>query len=262
MRGSSFRFARFVLVALAVWAGYAALAPYQLGWLVLPTSLVLLTGYALWRWLQARRVRQALAAEERWSQALIDESGRRAAIAELRAARASEEDEETHLRYTLLLADLLAVDGLSAEARELLGALRVDGLDPVEGAMVRHARASLSIRMGEPQAAAALLHPRAPRCGSVGLDRRLELLDALVACEEGRAAEALDIAVGVQRAAGQDEGLALEARIVRVAALDASGDNDEAAAALAALGPEVLPAIAALGSPRLRSLAAEAKKGT
>lgn len=262
MSGSPFRFVRLVLIALAVWGGYAALEPYGLAWAVLPGALALIAAYALWRWLGLRRTRREQAREERWSQALIEPAERAEVLSELRAARAAQSDSEAHLRYSLLLADLLDVSGEGAEARALLEEIDVGALDPIEGAMVRHARASLELRAGAAAAARALLEPRAPRCGSSGLDMRLELLDALVDCEQGHAEAAREAALGVQRAAGSDEGLILEARIVRAAALDACGEREEALAAIRALGPEVLPALEALGSPRLRALAAATKKGS
>jgi tetratricopeptide (TPR) repeat protein len=261
MKGTSTRLVRIVLIAVLAWVVYLLLDPYGLGWLVLPGALVMTLGVAGFRLLGIRRARRAQAEETRWADALLDAAARRTAITELRAALAAEADSSARTRRTLLLADLLDADGAHDEAKALLDGLSVDDFSPIEGAMVRHARASIRLRMGDVEGARGVLVPRAPRSGAEDLDRRLELLDAVVDAESGEAERALETASRVRRIAGTDEGLAVEARIIRAVALDARGDHDEAIAVFRELGPEMRAALLVVGYPRVRALATEASGG-
>lgn len=260
MKGASTRLVRVVLIAVLAWVVYLLLDPYGLGWLVLPAALVATLGVAAVRLWRLRRARAAAAKEAEWADALLDEKSRRAAIREMRSAlEQSAGDTATKTRRTLLLSDLLDADGAHDEARALLDAIAVDDFAPIEGAMVRHARASIRLRAGDVDGARSMLRPRAPRSGAEDLDARLELLDAVVDAESGDAERALEIANRVRRTAGADEGLAIEARIIRAVALDAHGDHDEAIAVFRELGPEMHRALMVVGYPRVRALVEKAR---
>ncbi len=208
--------------------------------------------------MKARRLAAEIAREERWSAAVLDGARRPGAIAEVKEAIGAAETVADRVRLTVLLSDLVDAEGDRAEAQALLEGLEFRTLPAIECAVVRHALATLRFRDGDPEGAREVLEPRAPRCGDADLDRRLELLDATADLELGEADKALETAIRVRRSAGNDEALALEARIVRAAALDARGDHAEAVSALASLGPEIVEALTHLGGPRVRSLAEEA----
>jgi len=252
------RIVRIVLVGAGAYAGYLLLEPYGLGWLVLPIAIALILGLFLRRWLQVKRLSREIAREEAWAQGVVDGLRRPTAVAEVRAAVAEAETPADRVRLTVLLSDLVDAEGERDEAERLLADLDYKILPPVEGAVVRHALATLHFREGDAAAARSVLEPRVPRCGDADLDRRLELLDATADVELGEADRALETATRIRRAAGADEALALEARIVRAAALDARGDHDEAVSALSALGPEIIEALASLGGPRIRAHTNEA----
>jgi len=256
------RIVRIALVGAGAYAGYLLLEPYGLGWLVLPIAIALILGLFVRRWVQVKRFRRQIETEEAWARAVVDGARRPSALAEVRAAVAEAEAPADRVRLTVLLSDLVDAEGEREEAERLLSDLDYKILPPVEGAVVRHALATLHFRAGDAAAARAVLEPRAPRCGDAELDRRLELLDATADVELGEAERALETAIRIRRAAGADEALALEARIVRAAALDARGDHEEAVSALSALGPEIVEALASLGGPRIRALADEAAEAT
>ncbi len=260
MNQTPLRMLRIVLVGVGAYAAYLVLEPYGLGWLVLPGAVAIIAGLFLYRWVRVRRVRREIAREDAWAQAVVDGASRPAAIDAVRDAVRGAKSVDDRVRLTVLLSDLIDAEGRREEADELLGSLDMRTLPPIEGGVVRHARATLRLREGDAEGARRVLTPRAPRTGDEDLDQRLELLDATVDLELGEAARALEAAVRLRRAAGADEALALEARIVRAAALDALGDRDEAIEALVALGPEVVDALTSLGGPRLRGLAEEAQE--
>jgi hypothetical protein len=251
---------RIVLVGVGAYAAYLLLDPWGLGWLVLPVAMLVLVVLYFVRWVRSRRFAREIAREEAWGRTMVDGAARPAAIAEVRREVAATKTVADKVRLTVLLSDLVDAEGNRKEAESLLSDLDLRTLPPIEGAVVRHALATLHFRGGNADGARAILTPRAPRCGDADLDRRLELLDAMADMELGEADRALDTAIRIRRAAGADEALALEARIVRAAALDARGERADAVAALIALGPHVVEALTTLGGPRIVGLAQEAQE--
>ena len=70
----------------------------------------------------------------------------------------------------------------------------------------------------------------------------------------GNKADPLGIWPQAGEGAGKDADLARDADLVRASALDALGRRDEALALLRPIDAELRPVIAALGSPRVRTL--------
>jgi hypothetical protein len=258
MKTLPLRLVRIVLVGAGAYAVYLLLEPLGMSWLVLPLAVGVILGWMLFRWRKGRRIAAEVAREEKWSAAVLDGARRPQAIEEVKAALAEVDGVADRVRLTVLLSDLVDAEGDREEAQRLLEALDYRSLPAIECAVVRHALATLRFRAGDPEGAREVLQPRAPRTGDIDLDRRLELLDATADLELGEADKALETAIRIRRAAGADEALALEARIVRAAALDARGDHAEAISALNTLGPEVVEALTHLGGPRIRALAEEA----
>ncbi len=254
---------RIVLVAVVAWVAYELLDAMGYAYVLLPAAIAATLVLAGLRWRATRLRRAREAREAKWSAAVLYPPGRAAAIEELEAALATAAVAD-RVRLTVLRAELLDAEGRSDDAERALVALGPDTLDAFDGGVVRHARASLALRRGDADGAAALLRPRPPRTGAEALDNRLALLDAVVDCERGArddAERALETATRIRRTAGQDEALALEARVVRAAALDALGERKDALSVLRSLEPAVVDALATLGSPRVKALAA-AVRGT
>jgi hypothetical protein len=260
MKQAPLRILRIVLVGTGAYAAYLLLEPLGLGWLVLPAGLLLVIAIFGRRFLRARRFAREVAREEGWSAAVVDGARRPAAIAEVRAAVAEAQSAADRVRLTVLLSDLIDAEGDRKGSRALLEGLDLATLPAIEGAVVRHARATLLLRDGEAEAAQKVLRPRVPRCGDMELDRRLELLDAMVDVELGEAERALETANRIRQNAGSDQALAVEARVVRAAALDATGQRADAIRTLTELGPQVVEALVDLGGPRIRELAEEASE--
>jgi hypothetical protein len=91
--------------------------------------------------------------------------------------------------------------------------------------------------------------------GDLELDQRLGLLEAYAHIESGQIEKGLSHADMVASSEGVDPTVITEARVVRAAALDALGKQEEALVVLAALGRDALRPLAELGHPRVRALA-------
>lgn len=260
------RVIRVIVVALAAWAGFMLLEPYGLGWVVLPVALALTLLVAFGRWWWRRRQGGTAHREAAWAEAMVEPARRPKAIAEIRkAVSALEPVTDTtrgeHARLTVLLAQILDADGKNAEGRALVDALELGALGAVDAAVVRHGRAVLALRGADPKGALEALTPRPRKTGEPELDLRLDLLEASARLELGEASAALETATRVRRAAGGDEELMVEARVVRAAALDALGQRDEAVQVVRSLGAETIAMLEKLGQPRVRALA-QAARGT
>lgn len=264
MRRLGWRFLRIALVAIAAFAVFHLLEPYDLGWVVLPAAVLatVLVGAVRWTWI--RRKHAVIVREQAWAEAVLDDGRRPRAIADVRRAVAdllpvTHATRSEHARLTVLLAQLLDADGSNEEGQRLLDAIPSEGLGPVDAAVLRHGQAVLRLRAEQPERAleAVLARPRAS--GESELDLRLELLEASARLELGEPDRALETATRVRRAAGGDEELVLEARVVRAAALDVLGQRDEAVAVLRSLGDDVVEMLASLGQPRVRDLAEAAR---
>jgi hypothetical protein len=257
------RVLRIAVVALAAWAGFVLLEPYGYGWVVLPVALLLTLLMAFGRVWLLRRGGMAPLREAAWADAVVDKARRPKAIAEVRAARAKVEGKSDaraeHARLGVLLAQLLDAQGDNAEGRALLDAIDTEVLALIDASLVRHGRAALALRAADPQGALDALRRRPKRTGEPELDLRLDLLEASARLELGEANEALETATRVRRAAGGDDELIVEARVLRAAALDAMGQRDDAVEVVRSLGEETIAMLLELGQPRVRSLAEAAR---
>jgi len=253
---------RVAIVAGIAAALYFVLEPYGLAWWVLPLAVVGTLIVAWRRWRALRLGRRA----ERWADAVLDPAARPAAEREVRAEldRIAAADRTRHperVRLTVLLAELLDAAERLVEAEALLLAVPIDDLPPVDAGVLRHGRAVLRLRAGDPAGARDVLREGPLRTGAPELDLRLELLDASAGLELGEAERALETATSVRRRAASDEALVVEARVVRAAALDALGNREDALAVLRTFGPELIDMLEKLGQPRVRALAGAARGG-
>ena len=213
--------------------------------------LIIALEVARWR----RRMKRA-GMDSQWEEALLDAEKRPTAIAALRARLAKASDVIDRARLRVALAELLDAGGHSDEAGDVLADIDEASLPGVDAAVVRHARAEISLRRGDIEAAHAALQGRPVSCGDAELDVRLDLLAAQVEIERGGAVSALKIAMRVGAGAGKDVDLARDAAIVQACALDALERRGEALALLRPIDPELRVVIAALGAPRVRTLLA------
>ena len=254
------RILRIAIVALAAWAGFVLLEPYGYGWVVLPAALIVTLLMSFGRVWLLRRRGMAPSREARWAEAVVDRARRPKAIAEVRTARTKAEGKRAeHARLTVLLAQLLDAQGENTEGRALLEALDTEPLELIDASLVRHGRAALALRAGDAKGALGALRGRPKKTGEPELDLRLDLLEASAKLELGEASEALETATRVRRAAGGDEELIVEARVLRAAALDAMGQRDDALEVVRSLGQETIAMLVELGQPRVRALAEAAR---
>jgi len=260
----TWRLVRLLLVAIAAWVLFTVLEPHGLGWAVLPLAIAATLLVAGLRYLRLRWARRRGQDEQGWADALLDPDARPRAIAQVRAARArlgppTPRTRSRHARLSVLLAELLDAEGRADEARALLDGVDMDVLGRMDQAAVRHGRAMLRLRAGQPEDCLRVLETRQRSCGDDDLDMRLSLLEASARLEMGETQEAIQTAKRIRDRAGGDESLLMEARVVRAAALDAAGDRSGALDAVRSLGPSMVAVLCALGQPRVRSLAEEVR---
>ena len=137
----------------------------------------------------------------------------------------------------------------------------MSGLPKLDAGLVRHTRAVILLRAGDPVAALGALDKR-DETGDQELDQRLELLEAADAqIENGDPRPGLLRAEAMTQREHVDDSVRTEARVVRAAALDALGRREEALVVLAALGRESLQPLSQLGQPRIRALASQILEG-
>lgn len=264
MRAVWLRLFRILLVALLasgalVWA--EARGQPRLGWAVAAALFALLLAFDLRRrFARSRRTREA-----RWEAALFAPEKRERAIAQLRRAVARLDPERPstrseHTRLSLLLCDLLDASGDYEAARAVVDPIAIDALSPIDAALVRHTRAVTHLRASDTDGALDALRGRV-QSGDIELDQRLSLLEVYARMERGEPEPALVFASELEGMRGIDDSVALEARVVRAAALDALGRREEALVALAALGRTALEPLSDLGQPRVRALAAQVLAG-
>lgn len=256
VKRTGLRLFRLAFVAVLAYGAYHFLAPRGLAWTLMPIALavmLLLIALEVARW--RRRLKRA-GMDSQWEEALLDAAKRPAAIAALRTRLAKTSDTVDRARLRVALAELLDADAKSEEAGDVLADIDENALPPVDAAVVRHARAEIALRRGDIDAAHTALQGRPVSCGDAELDVRLDLLAAQVEIERGGAESALKIATRIGDRAGKDVDLARDAAIVTACALDALERRDEALALLRPIDPELRAVIAALGSPRVRTLIA------
>lgn len=264
MRRIVLRLSRILVVALVaslVFAWARSRGFDRVGWAVAMGAFALLLALSLLGSIRSARRRR----ERRWEAALSSAKRRPAAIRELRRMLArvapSGRLQGERTRLSILLAELLDAEGQYGEASEVVDAIALDDLTPLEAGVVRHTRAVTHLRGAEPNEALHALAGRTPS-GDVELDQRLGLLETYARLELGEAHAALSTAVALEKSGDVDESVALEARVVRAAALDALGRKEEALVTLAALGRESLMPLAELGQPRVRALARQVLDGS
>jgi tetratricopeptide (TPR) repeat protein len=258
MRALVMRVSRVLVVALLASGAIMVCSARGMAWLGWTIAVGLLSAL-LGSNLLGARFWSREAREARWERALFQAEKRPQAIAGVRRALrkltpVKQRTRSEHTRLSVLLAELLDAHGQYAEAAEVVDALPLSALSPLEAALVRHTRAVTHLRASNPAAALSALEGRAS-CGDVELDQRLSLLESYAQLELGDPPSALKRATELESQPGVDESVVLEARVVRAAALDALGRKEEALVALAALGRESLAPLADLGQPRVKALA-------
>ena len=258
MRSIALRLARIFVVALLASAAIAWANARELGWIGWIVAIGLLIGVLGMRFMKLPfAVRQR--PEARWESALYAPHKRAKAIQEVRRALRKLEpvrqrSRGEHTRFSILLAELLDAEGQCREASDVVDALPLEALGPLDAALVRHTRAVTHLRAADAQGALQALEGRLAS-GDLELEQRLSLLESYAKLELGEPGQALAFAATLEGTRGIDESVVLEARVVRAAALDALGRREEALVALAALGRESLEPLAELGQPRVRALA-------
>lgn len=259
----AWRAMRVIAVTVFAVLVYFVLDYFGAAWAMVPIfSLVFLI------WLgETLRMRWAARKKEeswdRWEAAVTDDARRDGAIEEVREALEKSRRlgprlrlEQAHL--SVILAELLDAAGRPQEGSRVLTRVKIDELEPGQGAVVRHAKAVAYLAAGDTDNADLTLRVRGKRSSEGDVEARLDFLELMVAIEKGEPQKALDGADAIAKAHPQDPTLATDARVVEAAALDALGRRDEALAKLKALPKETLTALAQLGQPRVRPLAKEA----
>lgn len=254
VKRTGLRVIRLFFVAVLAYGAYSYLAPRGLGWLLLPVALGVTVLLAAIEFLRMRARRKRAGMDSQWEEALLDAAKRPAAIDALRKRLSAAASDVDRARLRVALAELLDADGKSAEAGEVLSDLDEAALPAIDGGVVRHARAEIALRRGDIDAAHLALLGRPVSSGDDELDVRLDLLAAQVDIERGGAESALKIAKRIATASGKDVDLSRDAMIVQACALDALERRDEALELLRTIDAELREVIAALGSPRVRTL--------
>jgi len=258
------RFMRVIAVVLLAYLAMAGASALGLPWLGWTLAGLLFAGYAALTVVESRK-RAAFVREARWEQAIYDGKDRGRSIAEVKAARAKIKPSQVSkrgelARLSVLLSELLDADGNWDSARAVIDAVPLGGLSHLEAGLVRHTRAVVHLRAGDPLAALAALAER-DGTGDGELDQRLELLEMYAQIEGGDARPGLERAEAIAQRDNIDESVRTEARVVRAAALDKLERREEALVVLAALGRESLVPLSQLGQPRVRALAKQILDG-
>ena len=255
------RAARAAAVGLFAWILYQVLNHYELGWLFWPIAGAV---FAFWLWETLRRRhtrRKNIEAWDRWDAAVLDPAARPGAIQEVRQRLAASQrlgprlrKEQAHL--SVVLAELLDASGKPEEAIRVLAKVNLDMLEPGQAAIVRHARVVAYLSAGLLDDAEVAIEARRGASGEPDIDARLDLLGAMIAVERGDLARAATKAADVEDDwKDEDEGLVVEARLVKAAAADAGGQREEALTHLEEISAETLEALVQVGAPRIRALA-------
>jgi hypothetical protein len=257
------RAGRITAVAIFSVILYYALAYFDVAWAMAP---IVALGFLAWlgETLRMRYLRRKREQDwDRWEAAVDKESEREAAIAEVREALSKSQRlgprlrlEQAHL--SVILAELLDAAGRPAEGSRVLTRVKIDELEPGQGAVVRHAKAVSYLSAGDIENADLTLRVRGARSSEADVEARLDFLELMVSIEKGEPQRALDEAEAIAKKVPEDPSLMEEARVIEAAALDAMGKRDEAVAKIKALPEETQKALAKLGQPRARKLAKEA----
>lgn len=264
MRIVGLRFMRVLAVALLAYLSMVGANALGLPWLGWTLATLLFVGYGALTLVESRK-RAALVRESRWEQAIYDGRKRAQSIAEVSSARAKIKPTQVsrrreYARLSVLLAELLDAEGDFRGAREAIDGVPMSGLPKLDAGLVRHTRAVILLRAGDPVAALGALDNR-DETGDQELDQRLELLEAYAQIENGDPRPGLLRAEAMTQREHVDDSVRTEARVVRAAALDALGRREEALVVLAALGRESLQPLSQLGQPRIRALASQILEG-
>lgn len=255
------------VAALGLLAYVASAWFYQRGHTVLGLWLggavvVLALGIGVFSALRLLRARR----EHSWETAIFQPNLRTKAVTQLRQriAKLSPVTHRTrseHARLSVLLAELLDAGADYEGAMAVIDGVVLTTLTPVEAGLVRHTHAVVHLRAGDAAGAQRVLSQREP-AGDKELDQRLFLLELYARIEQGEAALGAREAEKLALSDEVHSSVAAEARVVWAAALDASGQREDALVVLMALGRESLAPLAELGQPRARSLAKAALEGS
>ncbi len=264
MRIVGLRFMRVLTVGVLAYLSMVGANALGLPWLGWTLAGLLFVGYGALTLVEMQK-RAGLRREARWEQAIYDGTHRRQCIEEVRAARAKIDPARVRrrpefARLSVLLAELLDAEGDYVAARAIIDEVPLSGLSKLDAGLVRHTRAVIQLRAGDPVAALGALDKR-DDTGDLELDQRLELLEAYAQIENGDPRSGLSRAEAMSQRQQVDESVLTEARVVRAAALDVLGRREEALVVLAALGRESLQPLSHLGQPRVRALASQILEG-
>jgi hypothetical protein len=250
-----------VLVGLLLfgWVLDHFLEPLGLRWVVWTLAGVVVAFFLLETGLRARKRARERADWRRWRAAMDDPNARRAAIRELRSRidatrRLGRRFRVRHARLATTLAELHEADGDGEAAVKVLAKVPATELEPLQEAVVRHARAQAYLHAGDPEGAAATLKPLPESTGDAVLDASLTLVRGAVALEESRVDDALSAAREIAAKAEPHDELWDEATALEAACLHEQGDEDAAREALARLEEAGRRRLARVGSARVRDL--------
>ena len=258
MRAFGLRIFRIFAIAFLAYLAIQWSAARGFAWLGWTLAASLFAAWlALSLFQRKKRVRERR--EASWERAIYAPEKRAKAISELKKAikalePVKQRTRAEHARLSVLLAELLDADGDCQAAMAAVDQIGLTALPRLDAGLVRHTRAVTHLRASDAPGALAALAGR-DISGDLELDQRLGLLEAYAQIESGEIEKGLAHADLVATAPGVDPTVITEARVVRAAALDALGKQEEALVVLAALGREALRPLAELGHPRVRALA-------
>ena len=240
------------------WVLHMLLAPLGYAWVVWALGALAGAFFVVEIVLRWRKRAGERAAWDRYQRALLDPSLRRGVLQELRRelARARRLGPRLKVRQTRLsvaLASLELADGKGDAAIATLSKIDVSKLEPLQGVVVRIARAQAYLHGRDIDGAAATLSPLAgTSSGDAALDASVKLAEGAVALEEGDRDTASAAASAVLAVAERDDELWDEAKALEAACLHAAGEPHESA--LREIGAEGRARLAAVGSARVREL--------
>jgi tetratricopeptide (TPR) repeat protein len=247
-----------VATVLALASGlWSMLAPRGLGWVPLTLVGLLVAFVAIELVLRARRRAHDDDDADRWRAALTDARARPAVIAELRrridrARLFGPRLRLEHARLSIVLAELHQAAGKHDEALATLARVSVGELEPLEAAVVRHARAQAYLAADDVEGAEVALLAAPEEAGDAVLDASLTLARAAVRLGRGEVDEAQARAQRIADLAEEGDELHDEALALLARCQWERGAHDEARASIARIDDAGRARLRALGPALLR----------